>query len=109
MEQHMLAEAEAEALAALGLEEKGAVVVTASEGWHPGIVGLVAARLKDKFGRPAFAIALGAGAAAMMASAAAFSWEAGVGAAAYFALVAGIGLFLSPVLMVALSAQWQRY
>lgn len=61
MEQHMLAEAEAEALAALGLEEKGAVVVTASEGWHPGIVGLVAARLKEKFGRPAFAIALNAG------------------------------------------------
>lgn len=58
MEQHMLAEAEAEALASLGLEEKGAVVVTASEGWHPGIVGLVAARLKEKFGRPAFAIAL---------------------------------------------------
>jgi single-stranded-DNA-specific exonuclease len=58
MEQHMLAEAEAEALAALGLEEKGAVVVTASEGWHPGIVGLIAARLKEKFGRPAFAIAL---------------------------------------------------
>jgi single-stranded-DNA-specific exonuclease len=61
MEQHMLAEAEAEALAALGLEDKGAVVVTASEGWHPGIVGLVAARLKEKFGRPAFAIALGVG------------------------------------------------
>ncbi len=58
MEQHMLAEAEAEALASLGLEEKGAVVVTASEGWHPGIVGLVAARLKEKFGRPAIAIAL---------------------------------------------------
>ncbi len=58
MEQHMLVQAEAEALASLGLEEKGAVVVTASEGWHPGIVGLVAARLKEKFGRPAFAIAL---------------------------------------------------
>jgi single-stranded-DNA-specific exonuclease len=53
-----LAQAEAEAQAALGLEEKGAVVVTAAEGWHPGIVGLVAARLKEKFGRPAFAIAL---------------------------------------------------
>jgi single-stranded-DNA-specific exonuclease len=53
-----LAQAEAEAMAALGLEEKGAVVVTAAEGWHPGIVGLVAARLKEKFGRPAFAIAL---------------------------------------------------
>src|SRR5215210_5632168 len=54
----MIAEAEAEAMAALGLEEKGAVVVTACEGWHPGVVGLVAARLKEKFGRPAFAIAL---------------------------------------------------
>jgi single-stranded-DNA-specific exonuclease len=53
-----LAEAEAEAMAALGLEEKGAVVVTAAEGWHPGVVGLVAARLKEKFSRPAFAIAL---------------------------------------------------
>lgn len=58
MEQAMLADAEAEALAALGLEEKGAVVVTASQGWHPGIVGLVAARLKETFSRPAFAIAL---------------------------------------------------
>ncbi len=58
IEQDTLAQAEAEAIAALGLEEKGAVVVTAAEGWHPGIVGLVAARLKEKFGRPAFAIAL---------------------------------------------------
>ena len=53
-----LAQAEAEAQAALGAEEKGAVVVTAAEGWHPGVVGLVAARLKEKYGRPAFAIAL---------------------------------------------------
>jgi len=58
IEQETLAQAEAEAGAALGIEEKGAVVVTAAEGWHPGIVGLVAARLKEKFGRPAFAIAL---------------------------------------------------
>jgi single-stranded-DNA-specific exonuclease len=53
-----VAQAEAEAMAALGIEEKGATVVTASEGWHPGVVGLVAARLKERFGRPAFAIAL---------------------------------------------------
>ncbi len=58
IEQHAEAQAEAEALAALGLEDKGAVIVTASEGWHPGVVGLVAARLKEKFARPAFAIAL---------------------------------------------------
>ncbi len=45
-------------MAALGVEEKGAVVVTAAEGWHPGVVGLVAARLKERYGRPAFAIAL---------------------------------------------------
>jgi single-stranded-DNA-specific exonuclease len=58
IEMDTLAKAEAEAMAALGLEERGAVVVTAAEGWHPGIVGLVAARLKERFGRPAFAIAL---------------------------------------------------
>ena len=58
IEQAAEAQAEAEALASLGLEDKGAVIVTASEGWHPGIVGLVASRLKEKFARPAFAIAL---------------------------------------------------
>ena len=58
IEQRCWREAEAEAMAALGLEEKGAVVVTAAAGWHPGVVGLVAARLKERFGRPAFAIAL---------------------------------------------------
>jgi single-stranded-DNA-specific exonuclease len=58
IELETLAQAEAEAMAALGIEEQGAVVVTAAEGWHPGVVGIVAARLKEKFGRPAFAIAL---------------------------------------------------
>ena len=58
IEQAAEAQAEAEALAALGLEDKGAVIVTASEGWHPGVVGLVASRLKDKFSRPTFAVAL---------------------------------------------------
>jgi single-stranded-DNA-specific exonuclease len=58
IERTTLAEAEAEAMAALGLEEKGAVVVTAAEGWHPGVVGLVAARLKERYCRPAFAVAI---------------------------------------------------
>ena len=61
MEVAMLAEAEAEAAAALGIEENGAVVVTAAANWHPGVVGLLAARLKERFNRPAFAIALDAG------------------------------------------------
>jgi single-stranded-DNA-specific exonuclease len=58
LEQTMVAQGEAEAMASLGLQEKGSVVVVAGEGWHPGIVGLVAARLKERYGRPAFAIAL---------------------------------------------------
>ena len=57
IEVQTVAEAEAEALAA-GLDDTGACVVTAGEGWHPGVVGLVAARLKEKFRKPAFAIAL---------------------------------------------------
>jgi single-stranded-DNA-specific exonuclease len=57
LEVQAVAEAEAEALAALGLSEAGPCVITGSENWHPGIVGLVAARLKERFNRPAFAIA----------------------------------------------------
>ncbi len=59
MEQQMLAEARAEADAELAAADGPAVLVTASEGWHPGIVGLIAARLKEHARRPAFAIAFG--------------------------------------------------
>ncbi|MBP1887030.1 single-stranded-DNA-specific exonuclease RecJ [Sinorhizobium mexicanum] len=57
MEAAMLAEAEAEVLAEYGTGEAASVIVTARENWHPGIVGLIAARIKEKFRRPAFAIA----------------------------------------------------
>jgi single-stranded-DNA-specific exonuclease len=57
MEKIMLAEAEAEALAEYGTGEGASVIVTARDKWHPGIVGLIAARLKERFVRPAFAIA----------------------------------------------------
>ena len=57
MEQAMLAEAEAEVMAEYGDGSSANVLVTARENWHPGIVGLLAARLKEKFKRPAFAIA----------------------------------------------------
>ncbi len=48
--------ATAEALAAADRAGEGAAILVAGEGWHPGVVGLVAARLKEKFRRPAFAL-----------------------------------------------------
>ncbi|WP_132523930.1 single-stranded-DNA-specific exonuclease RecJ [Rhizobium sp. BK376] len=57
MEAAMLQEADAEALAEYGNGDGAAVIITARDNWHPGIVGLIASRLKDKFRRPAFAIA----------------------------------------------------
>ena len=35
-----------------------AVMVVAGRGWHPGVIGIVAGRLKEKYGRPAIVIAL---------------------------------------------------
>ena len=35
-----------------------AVALVAGEGWHPGVIGIVAGRLKEKLGRPAIVIAL---------------------------------------------------
>ncbi len=55
LENGTLEEAEAQALSGAG-QDGGSAVVVAADGWHPGVVGLVASRLKDKFGRPAFAI-----------------------------------------------------
>ena len=57
------AEAVVEALAEAEAEMAGggdpAVLVTSAEGWHPGVVGLIASRLKERFCRPAIAIAFG--------------------------------------------------
>ncbi len=41
-------------------EAKGnrAVVIVAARGWHAGVIGIVAGRLKEKLGRPAIVIAL---------------------------------------------------
>lgn len=44
--------------AEIGAGEGPPVLVLASENWHPGVVGLVAARLRERFERPSFAIAL---------------------------------------------------
>lgn len=60
MEAEMLIEAEAEASLELSGGAGASVIVTASDRWHPGIVGLLASRLKEKARRPAFAISFNA-------------------------------------------------
>src|SRR5690606_28605983 len=54
IEAEVLAAAEAQA----GARGDGALVWAAGIGWHPGVVGIVAARLKEAFGRPAVVIGL---------------------------------------------------
>jgi single-stranded-DNA-specific exonuclease len=53
-----VAEAEAQALMALERMPDLPVLVTASADWHPGVVGLISARTKERFRRPAFAFTL---------------------------------------------------
>ncbi len=60
LERATLEEAEAQAFALLAEDDGRAAFVVADAGWHPGVVGLVASRLKEKYRRPAFAIAVDA-------------------------------------------------
>ena len=36
-----------------------AIITASGKGWHPGVIGIVAGRLKEKHGRPAIVIAVG--------------------------------------------------
>lgn len=60
IERDMLAAAMAEAESEIASGQGPAVLVTGSTQWHPGVVGLLASRLKDRTRRPAFAIAFDA-------------------------------------------------
>ena len=60
IEQDAVAEAVAQAEQSCLDDADRAVLVTAAPDWHPGIVGLAAARLKERFRRPAFAFAIDA-------------------------------------------------
>jgi single-stranded-DNA-specific exonuclease len=51
-------EAEAQVLFSLEQNADMPVLMTASADWHPGVVGLIAARTKERFRRPAFAFTL---------------------------------------------------
>jgi single-stranded-DNA-specific exonuclease len=49
---------QAEAEAASGGQGNRAVAVVSGAGWHPGVIGIVAGRLKEKLGKPSIVIAL---------------------------------------------------
>jgi single-stranded-DNA-specific exonuclease len=57
IETAMLEEAVAEAEAEIGAGEGPPVLLSGNERWHAGVVGLIAARLKERFNRPAVAVA----------------------------------------------------
>lgn len=44
--------------AQIDTQHNRSVIVTAGHGWHPGVIGIVAGRLKEKTGKPALVIAL---------------------------------------------------
>ncbi|MEN6543205.1 single-stranded-DNA-specific exonuclease RecJ [Parvibaculum sp.] len=61
IEAQVLEEALARVDMALGASRRNApppVILAASKGWHPGVIGIVAARLKERYERPAIVVAL---------------------------------------------------
>ncbi len=60
MEAAMVEEADAQIVARYGTDP-GPIVVASSAEWHPGVVGLIAARLKERWNRPALAVAFDRG------------------------------------------------
>ncbi|MEM9999473.1 MAG: single-stranded-DNA-specific exonuclease RecJ [Pseudomonadota bacterium] len=57
-EQTMVEDARASVAKEMESQNPPAVIIVANNQWHPGIVGLIAARLKEAFNRPAIAIAI---------------------------------------------------
>ena len=55
------AECTKEAIESVSCEDK--IIVVAGEGWHEGVVGIVASRLVDKFSKPAIVLSCNAGVA----------------------------------------------
>lgn len=53
IQQRVLAQAERQARAQVEDCEPAKIILAAGEKWHPGVVGIVAARLRDIFNRPA--------------------------------------------------------
>jgi len=62
-EERKAVEAQVLAVAVKEAEEQAdlPVIVVGAEGWHPGVIGIVAGRLKDRFHKPAIVIGWGEG------------------------------------------------
>lgn len=52
------AEVQQAAESQIAVQHNRAVVVVSGTGWHPGVIGIVAGRIKEKTGKPALVIAL---------------------------------------------------
>lgn len=48
-----------QALELCGATANSPITVVAAPGWHPGVIGIVAGRIKERLGKPAIVIALG--------------------------------------------------
>ena len=59
MEAEILSEAEKQVEARLDEKPDASAIVVGGEGWHPGVIGIVAGRLKEKYHLPAFVIGWG--------------------------------------------------
>jgi single-stranded-DNA-specific exonuclease len=57
IEQAALEQAREQAEALLQKNPEMSVLIVSDKSWHPGVVGLIASRLKEQFNRPVFAIA----------------------------------------------------
>jgi single-stranded-DNA-specific exonuclease len=55
MDQQILSAAEARLANELGPDDRA--IVLAAEDWHPGVIGIVASRLVERYGRPTFLVA----------------------------------------------------
>lgn len=58
IELRVVDEAIAQAESAMGKDKRPSIVVVAADGWHPGVVGLAASRLKDRFNVPSLVLAI---------------------------------------------------
>lgn len=61
LESAILDAATAQAERALAAQPDRGVLIAAGEGWHPGVIGIVAGRLKDRFHLPSIVIGWGDG------------------------------------------------